>query len=64
MIHFEFNETNIISHVFFRDFWQQLPGYDFYRMLPSGLIHLKRYSPLLCEIFAYQNIVAIRKGSE
>lgn len=61
MIHFEFNEMNIVSRVFFKDFWDFLPNYNFYRLLPNGLIHIKNYSPILCEIFAYQNIVAILK---
>ena len=31
-------------------------------MLPGGnLIRLKKYSPLSCEIYAFQNIVAILK---
>ena len=62
MIHFEFNEMNVISRVFFKDFWDFLPNYDFYRMLPDGLIPIKYYSPILCEIFAYQNIVAKLKS--
>jgi FkbM family methyltransferase len=61
MIHFEFNEMNVISRVFFKDFWDMLPNYSFYRLLPNSLIPIKNYNPLLCEIFAYQNIVAILK---
>lgn len=60
-IHFEFNEMNISSRVFFRDFWDFLPSYDFYRLLPDGMVKLDRYSPVFCEIFAYQNIVALLK---
>jgi FkbM family methyltransferase len=63
IIHFEFNEMNIASRVFFKDFWEFLPNYDFYRMLPDGLIPIKTYNPVFCEIFAYQNIVAIVKSS-
>lgn len=62
-IHFEFNEMNIASHVFFRDFWALLPNYDFYRLLPDGMVKLEKYSPVFCEIFAYQNIVALLKRS-
>lgn len=58
-IHFEFNEMNVISRAFFKDFWDFLPDYVFYRMLPDGLLCIDRYIPLTCEIFAYQNIVAI-----
>jgi FkbM family methyltransferase len=60
-IHFEFNEMNVSSRVFFRDFWRLLQGYRLYRLLPSGMVEIKKYSPLGCEIFAYQNIVAILK---
>jgi len=63
IIHFEFNEMNVISKVFFRDFWDFLPNYDFYRMLPNGLAHIPKYSPTMCEIFAFQNIVAILKSA-
>lgn len=57
IIHFEFNEMNIVSRSFFKNFIELLPGYDFYRLLPNGLIPLE-YSPINTEIFAYQNIVA------
>jgi FkbM family methyltransferase len=58
LIHFEFNEMNVVSRVFFKDFWEFLPNYDFYRMMQDGLIPIKNYNPVYCEIFAYQNIVA------
>lgn len=62
VIHFEFNEMNVSSRVFMRDFWQLLAGYDLYRLLPTGMIRLRRYGPIDCEIFAFQNIVAIRRA--
>ena len=62
LIHFEFNEMNVSSRVFFKDFWEFLPNYDFYRMLPDGLVPIKTYIPFYCEIFAYQNIVAKLKS--
>jgi dynactin complex subunit len=62
IIHFEFNEMNVVSRVFFKDFCDILPNYTFYRMLPDGIISLGEYYPLVFEIFAFQNIVAIRKG--
>jgi FkbM family methyltransferase len=61
-IHFEFNEMNVISRVFLRDFMHILKNYDFYRLLPKGKISFKNYSPLHCELFAYQNIIAILRG--
>lgn len=62
-IHFEFNEMNVSSRTFFRDFWELLPNYDFYRLLPDGMARIENYSPVYCEIFAYQNIVAILKST-
>jgi FkbM family methyltransferase len=57
-IHFEFNEMNVASRCFFKDFMSILEGYEFYRLLPNGMIRINKYTPLYCEIFAYQNIVA------
>ena len=61
VIHFEFNEMNVISRVFFKDFFEFLPEYDFYRLLPNGVLHISTYIPRMCEIFAYQNIVCVKK---
>lgn len=60
MVHFEFNEMNVISRVFFRDFWNLLHplGFQFYRLLPNSAFEITRYSPVDCEIFAFQNIIA------
>lgn len=62
-IHFEFNEMNISSRTYFRDFWNLLPNYNFYRLLPDGMEKIEKYRPVFCEIFAYQNIVAILKSN-
>lgn len=59
-IHFEFNEMNVISKVFMRDFINLLDGFELYRLLPKGMIKLED-SPILTEIFAFQNIIAIYK---
>lgn len=59
-IHFEFNEMNIVSKVSFKDFWDLLPNYKFYRILPGGnLLKINNYFPINTEIYAFQNIVAI-----
>ncbi len=63
-IHFEFNEMNIISRTFLKNFHDLLKEFDFYRILPDGLAHMRKYDPLSWEIFAYQNIVAVRKSIE
>jgi FkbM family methyltransferase len=59
---FEFNEMNVVSRVFLRDFYELLPGYCFYRLLPDGMVPLGSYVARRCEIFAYQNILAVREG--
>lgn len=64
IIHFEFNEMNVMSRTFFKDFYEILCDYQFFRMLPDGLVPLGEYNPLFCEIYAFQNIVAIHKNSE
>jgi FkbM family methyltransferase len=61
-IQFEFNETNIVSRVFFKDFCEAIPNFTFYRMLRNGLGALDPYSSLSCEVFAFQNIVALPKA--
>jgi FkbM family methyltransferase len=61
-IHFEFNEMNIISKKSFKDFWDLLENYEIYRILFDGsLMKLREYSPINCELYAYQNIIAIQK---
>lgn len=61
-IQFEFNEMNIVSKVRFKDFWDYLKDFEFYRILPGGrLLKIENYSPINCEIYAFQNIVAILK---
>src|SRR6266487_4042201 len=38
IVHFEFNEMNVITRVFLADFFALLPGFAFYRLLPDGWI--------------------------
>lgn len=62
VIQFEFNEMNVVSRVFFKDFYDLLlPQYDLFRLLPSGLLPIQRYDPRQHEIFIFQNIVAVRR---
>jgi hypothetical protein len=56
VLHIEFNEMNVVSRVFFRDFRELLPHHRPYRMLPSGMIPVPA-SPLKSELFAFQNVV-------
>lgn len=61
-IHLEFNEMNVISRQTFKDFWDLLPNYTFHRVLPGGrLLPIRQYQPILCELFAYQNLVLLLK---
>lgn len=64
-IQFEFGPMNMISRVFFQDFVDILPNYTFYRLLPDGMIPLKKPNKPYHlshhhNIFAFQNIVALR----
>lgn len=62
VIQFEFNEMNVISRTFFKDFFDFLPEYDFFRLTHQGALFLRRYIPHFCEIFGVQNIVCVKKG--
>lgn len=59
VVHFEFNEMNVISRTFLRDFYAVLSGYAFFRLRRDGLVPLGPYSAKH-EVFQYQNIVALR----
>lgn len=61
VIHFEFNQMNVVSRTFFKDFYDLLSDYRLFRMLPNGLISLDEYKPIFCEIYGFQNLVAIHK---
>jgi FkbM family methyltransferase len=58
VLHIEFNEMNVFSRVFFRDFRELLSRHTAYRMLPSGIIPISD-SPLASELFAFQNVVFV-----
>ncbi|MDJ1482172.1 FkbM family methyltransferase [Cytophagaceae bacterium YF14B1] len=58
MIQFEFNEMNIISRVFLKDFYEALTDYTLHRIDSNRLIPLPVYYSLN-EIFQFQNFVAI-----
>jgi FkbM family methyltransferase len=61
VIQFEFNEMNIISRVFLKDFYDLLGNeYDFHRLDTHSLIPLGAYNSMN-EIFQFQNIIAILK---
>lgn len=60
MIMFEFNSMNIANNVSLQDFEKLLPDFSFYRLLPNSLLPLQHTSILFKEIYAFQNIFAIR----
>ena len=62
-VQFEFNEMNVVSRIFLRDFYAVLEDYAFFRLLPNGLLPLGAYSPRN-EIFQFQNILAVRRDRE
>jgi len=61
VIQFEFNEMNVISRVFMRDFFALLENYRIYRLLQESALEFAVYDPTFMEVFAFQNIVCIRK---
>jgi FkbM family methyltransferase len=60
LIQFEFNEMNIVSKVFLKDFYDKLSDYSFFRLDSNRLIPLLEYNANN-EIFCFQNIFAVNK---
>lgn len=63
VVQFEFNGTHAATRTFLTDFRDLLRGYTLYRLLPRGLLPLEPYDPFWCEVFAFQNVVAIGRGA-
>lgn len=61
MIMFEFNSMNIASHASYTSFEKLLEGYDLYRLMPNDFYPLQGENFLFKEIFAFQNLLAIRR---
>jgi len=61
IIQIEFNEMNVVSRSFMKDIVDMLPSYNFYRLLPGGMLPLGNYQALYFEIFAFQNLIALKK---
>ena len=61
IIQFEFNEMNVVSRVFLKDFYTLLRGYDFHRLDSNRLIPLRQYTAAN-EIFQFQNVLATRNS--
>jgi len=56
VVQIEFNEMNLYSRTFFRDFRERLSAHTPYRLLPHGFVEV-RDMPLRSELFGFQNIV-------
>lgn len=56
MVQFEFNEMNIVSKTFLKNFIDTLSGYSFYRLTKKGYKKIRYRSHE--EVFLFQNIVA------
>ena len=60
-VQIEFNEMNVVSRTFLEDLTKMLPGYRTFRILPRGrLLDITDETPLMREIFAFQNILFSR----
>jgi FkbM family methyltransferase len=63
-VQFEFNEMNVISRVFLKDFYDLLGDeWSYFRLDTQNLISLGTRYDSANEIFKFQNIIAIRKSS-
>lgn len=60
-VQWEFGENNVSSRTFLADFVTVLAGYDFYRVVPGGLVPWT-YDGGRSEIFATMNYVAVRRA--
>lgn len=61
VIQFEFNEMNIISRVFLKDFYNLLSNYKIYRLMENHIDPIINYNSVN-EIFKFQNLVAIHRN--
>jgi FkbM family methyltransferase len=60
----EFNEKNSIGGISFYRLKQALPGYSWYRLLSNGMVPIDGEPSVLQEIYAFQNLAAMLKGSD
>lgn len=62
-VQFEFNEMNVISRVFFKDYFDFFDkiGYRLYRLNTNSLIPISQYDSIL-EVFKFQNFIATKEN--
>ena len=58
-VQFEFSTRFVLRRTFMRDFCEALASYQFFRLLPNGLLPLGPYSVAVYEFCHYQHIVAL-----
>jgi FkbM family methyltransferase len=62
-IQFEFTHLNSTIGLFFKQLYDVLcENYVIYRILPHGLHSISSYHPTSCEVFGFQNYVALLKS--
>jgi hypothetical protein len=61
VVQFEFNEMNVISRTFFKDFYDLLKDFLLVRLTPHGALPFTSYSASICEVFCLQTIVGFRR---
>ncbi len=61
VIQFEFSQLNIMEKNSFLNFCELLSEYKIFRILKKGLMELEPYNPMYCEIYLFQNVVAVHK---
>lgn len=63
-IQLEFGATTLAARVSFHDLWTLLsPRFEIYRIVRHGLHPIRRYEES-CELFMYQNLVAVRRQQQ
>ncbi len=62
-IQFELSVIDVAVRVFLKDFYEILPGFEFYRIGQGFLVKLSEYDPIN-EIFRLHNILAISKPTK
>ena len=62
-IQLEFNDMNLLSKYTIIDLVNQLSGYKLYRLLPRALVQLRDPWRLENKVYAYQNLIALRRDA-
>lgn len=63
IVQFEFGPAAVFSRTFIHDFYQLLPKHRLFRIVQDGVVPLGKYNPTHCELFGFQNIVAVPENA-